>query len=301
VLGGKLHHLRTLSKGAAEIQRPADSLLVWMGDSTMISKSDNLAYHIRVSNALRPKVESLTRTRPGLTFYHFYLLMGDVLEFEPDVIVANLTLRLMDPSLGHPVEGLTSSIPTAELARALTLPFNGIGLTIPHLLLKRLLRFPWFEQAYYFLTGLRDRFHDASFWPAGKGRLTAMRFPLPDGPDKPNFAAYDHEISRTDPMVRMIAATVALAVRNGVEMLVMVSPIPWQRLHEFDLYDRQRTDRRIQIIRGVVEAAGGRLIDLHALLTRDEFRDSLGHVTSFGNEKIKRKLLPVVHRMLDSR
>ncbi len=298
--GKKLHDFRTISRSGLEVAKSNAPLVVWMGDSTMVSHGDNTSYAVRVSQALGPRVAALVRIRPGLCFYHYYWMLGDVLEAEPNLIVANLNLRLMDPALSAPHQNLASSIPSAELSRAFGLPFHEIGLTLPHLLLVRLLRIPALERAYYFATGLRQRFHDASWWPGSSDGFTGPSPAAAQTSSSRWFAAYDDEVSRDDSMVQMIQATVSLATRGGAEILVVVSPIPWEELQRAGLYERERAQRRIGVLRDAVEITGGQLLDLHDVVGRKAFLDRLGHVDSGANDTIKQKLVPVVRELLDA-
>lgn len=296
--GRQLHGLRGYAESSSGILRPMDKQVVWMGDSTMVSKPGNPAYELRVAKALGPRVDRLTRIRPGLTFYHYYVFMGDVLPREPDLIVVNANLRMFDPRVSRPLDGLTSAIALGELPRAMVLPFYEIGLTIPGVLLSRALRIDALESAYFFATGARNRVHDMHWLPIPETELVLDSQPAGYGATGAPFRAYDREVAVGDSMVEMLSATVEQAVRHGSRVLVVVSPIPWQRLAEHDLYGPDRANRRIWTLRQVVEDAGGELLDLHGLVPDAEFSDYLGHVKPSGNERIMGAVLPVVERLL---
>jgi lysophospholipase L1-like esterase len=81
-------------------------------------------------------------------------------------------------------------------------------------------------------------------------------------------------------------------------VLVVATPIPFELLEPLGLYDSARFDQRIAVLSEVVERAGGRLIDLHDLLGKHEFRDDAGHFSAQGTRRIADAVLPEIKKEL---
>jgi hypothetical protein len=101
-----------------------------------------------------------------------------------------------------------------------------------------------------------------------------------------HFERYAGRIHERSPVVQMLAATVTRAVDHGVPTVVLVNPIPVARLRREGLYDEDGFANRIGVLKRVTEAAGGRLIDLHARLGPREFNDELGDTTPNGARQV---------------
>ncbi len=92
----------------------------------------------------------------------------------------------------------------------------------------------------------------------------------------------------------MLGAAVRMATARGIPSLVVVVPIPWQELARNGWYDELRYGERISLLRRVVTANGGSLIDLHRELVDSEFSDNGGHLDTRGVEHLIRRLAPPV-------
>jgi len=61
-----------------------------------------------------------------------------------------------------------------------------------------------------------------------------------------------------------------------------------------DVPDRTPLLDRVAVLKRVVEAAGGNLVDLHSVVPADEFIDKGGHYTPAGASHLTRILAPIV-------
>jgi len=269
--------------------------LVWMGDSTLLNRDGVASFPTRINQTLSRRITATDLYYPGFDFYHHYFLMGPVLESRPSLVVLPVHLRLFDVASGQARNDLASFIPTRELPRALLLPLHARELTIPKLLLLRLLRFAAVEKAYLFCVGARMRFHEAGLW-----NRPGQILPRPSlaSVRKQVVARYDVALHPRSPMLQMLSATVEMAKNQGTRTLVIVSPIPWQRLERDGLYEPRRYARRIDLLRETVEAAGGEFFDLHRALESDGFRDDLGHYSDEGAAILQGLLQPRVESLL---
>jgi hypothetical protein len=103
-------------------------------------------------------------------------------------------------------------------------------------------------------------------------------------------------------MMRFAAAAVEMAVRNGVRVVVVVTPVPFDALRENGLLERDRIAATIATIRSVVTAAGGTLVDLHTALRGDELADVDAHFTQAGSDHMVQLVrLPIAIALGDTR
>jgi hypothetical protein len=281
-------------------------LVAWLGDSTMLSIG-RAEYPAVVGRLLaRDGVDPETRVVAGhlLDFYSFYFLAGPVLDLRPDLLVLMAHLRLFHrrpltiEGIRISFNDLASFLPTDELPTALGLPLHERGLSVPTLLLARLLRFETGERALYLGEGLRhlaqqalDRAHVADTPPAAPD--LRVRWELAALGD------YDATISRREPVVRMMEATVRMAVRRGVPTVVIGSPIPSAALAAHALWNADADAERFRTLAQAVTDAGGRFVDLHLALAPDEFSDMAGHYTPAGIDHMARLLVPIVRAAVE--
>ena len=139
------------------------------------------------------------------------------------------------------------------------------------------------------------RFHEAALW--NRPGQTLPRRSLGSARQQV-VARYDVALHARSPMLQMLSATVEMATSHGTRTLVIVSPIPWQRLERDGLYEPRRYARRIDLLRETVAAAGGEFFDLHNALESDGFRDELGHYSDKGAAILQRLLQPRVESLL---
>lgn len=77
--------------------------------------------------------------------------------------------------------------------------------------------------------------------------------------------------------LQLIEATVRRLVASGAETIVFLLPMNVELLRTLGLLDEAGLARSVERIEQAVDRAGGRLVDLHALLPRQAFRDVGGH------------------------
>jgi hypothetical protein len=283
---------------------PDRPLVVWMGDSTIASNPGNSSWPHRVAERLGDGVENAVLMLLGADPFHHYFVMGRALQERPDVVVLVVNLRFFKRRPGSRLD-LSSYIPTAELARALTLPIEERDLTIPEMLLFRILRCQSGRTLWYFGHGLRRQVRAATSWSA----LEPDPEPLPNVPDwvgaedrdamvRLALSDFATPIDAGNAVARMLGAAVDLAARGGAAPLVVVSAVPWQMQPETGWYDAAAFARHIAALREIVERSGGELLDLHQLPGEDVFRDPLGHFLPAGNEAMAVRVEPQVRRLL---
>ena len=268
--------------------------VVWLGDSTMISKAGNMSFPIRVQKRLRMPAEHRSLILPAYDFYHYYFLIHRVMETKTDLIIVPLNLRMFGSNTIEARNDLASYLPLSELPTAATLSLYERGITLPGLFMLQLLNVPAIERGFFFFSGLRKRFYDADFWEPVMGKIPTRLSDM----ERYGLGRYDVEVWEGGPMLDVMGATVAAAVRGGAQILVFVSPIPWQELAKRNLYERSRYERRLEIARRTIEKNGGHFWDLHRLLRKDDFRDIFGHYESSGNEKVTVALLPAIRSLV---
>jgi hypothetical protein len=305
---------------------PERSLVVWLGDSTIEHAERRASALPRlVQRGLSSDTETRIVASPGLDPLQHYYLMGAILELQPSLIVmtANLTMfhRDDDELLQKFAAGLgvgqrekshklAYMVPASELTRALALPLGERGLGRSELLLLRVLAIPGVRAGLAFSEGLRDMFQS---WL--DGRLQSL-LPAPSGLGSraellrryqnlaPQFEAqmveqYYRDIPASHPLLEILGASVSMATRHGVPVLVYVTPIPYARVPKLDWYDPQVFEERIGRIRSVVEADGGSFVDLHDVLPDASFFDLLGHYDRAGGERLAETLGPLVSAHLE--
>ena len=275
--------------------------VVWLGDSTMLGLR-RTSYPQMLQGVL-PDVQSRVLGFIGSDYFTYYPIVGELLTVHrPAVLVMVAHLRLFR----QPAEDLTgfsknrndlfSMIPTAELPRAVTLPFAVRGVSVPRLLLTRLLRYEPIERFFYFLEGAHAFFANAQVdW------LGPNKFEYPASALRALGIALtgsDVAISRQHPTVRMMEATVRLAHEAGVHVIVVATPIPYESMRDSFGYDDAVYAARFAILRDAVEDAGGVFVDLHEALTHDLFVDPVGHFSVAGAEVLAERLRPIVAREL---
>ena len=180
----------------------------------------------------------------------------------------------------------------------LQLPFGFRGLTVPRLLLARLLRAPVAEQAFYVAEGLRHDFHASDTWTVGVPLPTPRPLARFFGGMRNMLVDYDQAIAEGHPLVEFAAAGVFAATRRGTRVLVIVPPIPVHMLRPRGLYDPGVVAGRIDVLRTAVESNGGHLLDLHDALGPTQFRDASGHFNDDGVERMIELVWPHVRTLL---
>jgi hypothetical protein len=275
--------------------------VVWLGDSTMLGLSR--PSYPQLLQGVLPDVSARVLGVLGSDFFTYYPVVGALLAVHrPGVLVTVAHLRLFRQPAEDPVayattrNDLFSMIPTAELPRALSLPFAVRGVSIPRLLLTRVLRYEAVERFFYFLEGAHALVAEADVpWlgpneyhhPAFNWRAITV-----------SLAGSDVPVTRDHPTVRLMEATVRLAREAGVRVLVIGTPLPFEAMHDAVGYDGAVYAERFATLRAAVEDAGGTFLDLHEALPRDQFTDAVGHFTVAGAQTLAERVGPAVAREL---
>lgn len=269
-------------------------LVLWLGDSTIDPFVQN-SFPEMIERRNRGRYTQQGVALFGLDLFHYYPVLGDVLATKPELVVLIANPRLFEAGRDpQRFQLLSALIPFDELPRAAFLPLAVRDLTVPRLLMNRALRSAPVREAFGRVEGLRVLFREGDFWePLGKPTRWGRSFA-----EAHAQRLYVRPIGRRAPVVRMLEASVDLAHRHGAKVMVIVSPIPWERLTEAGLYDPVAYGREIAILREATEGAGGELLDLHRSLAKDEFRDKFGHYTEAGARHLSRIVEPHVLRAI---
>lgn len=275
--------------------------VVWLGDSTMLGL--RRPSYPQMLEGVLPDVSARVLGFIGSDFFTYYPVVGELLTVHrPAVLVMVAHLRLFNQPADDPTgysktrNDLVSLIPTPELPHALRLPFAVRGVSIPRLLLARLLRYQPIERFFYFLEGAHTLAAEAQIpWlgpnelehPGSAFRMIGIA-----------LAASDVPITRRHPTVRMMEATVRLAHEAGVRVIVIGTPLPFENMRDTVGYDAAVYDARFAVLRSVVEKAGGVFLDLHQELRKDMFIDAVGHFSVAGAQQLAERVRPVVAQEL---
>lgn len=302
--GRTLYAHREVLRQIASGQR-AGPKVVWVGDSTLLLVPSYPTYpDIITRELLVPNhVESVGVVAPGLDFYAYWSLAGRIAALHPSLVVLVANLRNFVPEgrmRGY--SDLMAEISVEDLPRTLALPYYVRGMSAPRLLLARALRTPLGNDVFLTLEGARRNVQDAGAWqwlgPLQPARTPAQLFERFVAVADQKVADFDRPIGPGNPLVRFAGATVARLVESGSAVLVVVTPVPWERGLETHHYEEGRFAARIAVLRDAVEANGGQLLDLHRAIARNEFRDADCHFTAAGANTMARLVDPEVRRLL---
>lgn len=291
-----LHRVGTTDR--LRTARPGEAAVVWLGDSTTMSRSGFPQYVTLVNEAThRP---SLLLNGPGLDCYGYWSLAGRVVALRPEVVVLIVNLRTLAPR-GGPQEfnDLTAEIEPADLPRTLRLPYFVRGMTAPRLLLARALRTEVGEDAFLTYEGTRYLVHEDAAWD-----VLGPRLPDDVGWRATHFAKtlatlqsdYARPFDRRSPLLAYADATLDRLTGAGIRVLVVVTPMPWTLPGTH--YDPVRTRAKIDLLRATAARHGARLLDLHNALPAEAFRDQDCHFTVDGAAAMARFVAPQVDWML---
>jgi hypothetical protein len=283
-------HLAGPSKQAPE----SPNRVAWLGDSTIM---DPFAYPWVLGKRIDGS-ETSVMALPGIDAFAFYCALDHELDrTRPKVLGLVAHVGNIHRGYGKPVNDLVSELPVAELPSAIALPLDEFGLTVPQLLLFRVLRWPWAEQALFFLDGIHRLARSALIerW-AGPEYLP----PLDNWNEMMRGVSvtYSAPFSARTAKVQFLAATVRRARDRGVRALVVVEPLPVHQLQATGHYDAALFAARIAALRGEIERAGGTLVDLHDAIPADGFRDAVGHMNEQGHARAAERLREPMARLL---
>ena len=279
--------------------------VVWLGDSSFVG-APGTDHPRLVTERLQPTMphDSTIIAAAGLDFYWYYCLMGEVLATRPAVVVLMANpVQLTTGPTSRVVVDLCGYIPLGDLPRALLLPWGERGVTTADLINARwprgmarhdmrtrvrgmqLLGQRWLPISIATRPPRQQRW----FAVLRRGNERQRGFDLFREAWKETLAA---RLDRESPMMVMLDATIRMATRAGIPTVVIGNPVP------ASVRDDPAPLRERFPLRAIVENAGGRFLDLHDLLTEEQFRDGLVHFTKAGAEAIAARVEPVVREYL---
>lgn len=297
--GMVLHPYRDLLAYGDPARGPLD--LLWLGDSTIASILERTSYASAIAADLgRDGVHAEVGACLGLDAFGYDALLRTLLARGPRVVVLIANFRLFAASGYWSYADLLGAAPLAELPRQLALPYERRGMSAARLVLSRTLRWRPAIDAMFWTTGIRHIADGAKTWdvlgpraPSQSREWNALGHYADAA-----LASYVTPRSREDPSVRMIEAAVERTADAGARTVVIVTPVPVDRLRDRGYYDAAAYGRAVGFLRDAVEAHGGTLLDLHAALPRDQFRDIHGHFTPQGDDTMRRLAAPPILQAL---
>jgi hypothetical protein len=294
-IGARLFYPQQLLEAdLAKVPSGSAPLVAWLGDSTILSGPDIVAYP-----QLIPQVRSWPVRVDGLNPFGYYLFLEPILEQQPKLVAIVANARLLNGTVARDMTTAAHLIPPRELPAALLLPWYAQGTSLPRLLLNRTLAWKPVEDFAAVLDGLRRLYQEAAFWqaldliPEAKS-VGLRRFFFGTGR---MLEAYDTPVSPRTPSVQMMDACIQRIRAAGAEALVIVTPIPAAVLQTYAWYDPKRNASRMKTLRKHWESKGAHVVDLHNFLTQDLFRDYSGHPTQRGHETLAERLRHEVDRI----
>ena len=263
----------------------------------------------RLEHALaqrRPEGEKLrvhTLAQPGAGPSVPYFLSGVLAAARPDAVVIELNLDYLGgawrrtPTWARP--DLGGWLPAARLPEAFGLPLYRLGLPAGRLLWLKacvdlacepsriaVARQQLRVRALY--DRVRARGRDAERGERGRLLLAAIFEPSPQGARTRRRAFGPRPFLEGPDLDRLPLALTAGAVRSleeaGVPTLVYVTPINVEHMTRIGVYAPEVVSGVLRQAERLVVGAGGRFLDLHALLDDSRFRDASGHLTQSGED-----------------
>jgi hypothetical protein len=288
--------------GNAERKPPA---VVWLGDSTLMRMPNYPSYVDMIQHDVLDGAHAgnLMLAAPGMDAYSYWSLAGRVLALHPKLVVMIANLRTFMPEGGvRGLGDLAGEIPLADVPHTLLMPYYIRGMTAPRLLLARLLTTQLGENVFLTFEGVRRNVQESTAWrwlgpderKADPGELFGKFIAF----NEKVLVAFDRPIPPSNPIVQFLGATVSRLIEGGAAVLVVVTPMPWERQLEAKHYDEERVGGRVAMLRDVVESRGGHLVDLHRALTKQYFRDADCHFNADGAAEMARLLGPEVRRLV---
>jgi len=282
----------------------------FVGDSSVVSYPAGRTLPERVQQASEglqagPRgIHVSSLAMPGAGPFDYYFLADQIAEARPDAVVIALNLdhfsRAWQGAYSRPQ--LAALIEPGRLGEALLLPLHWTGLTTDRLLFSMGLVQAGGYDPLYWLTlrqaqvgRARDRFErwlqsgdqptpEQTFRDRVDEQTIARVFTSPDIRHYRRDALLEHYgeslagLDPNQPVIRVLAATVARLREADIEVLVYLAPVEVSWLDAQGVLGREGFARTIAVVKQAVEASGGHFADLHAALPAEAFRDAPGHL-----------------------
>jgi hypothetical protein len=217
-------------------------------------------------------------------------------------MIANLRALMPEGGVARGLSDLTAEIQWQDMPRTLALPYYIRGMTAPRLLLARALNTELGEDVFLTFEGVRRDAQDAEAFqwlgPAEPSMTPSENFMHFVAFNDRLLRAFDRPLGRANPLMDFASATIRKLTDAGATVLVIVTPVPWERGVAASYFDDARFDGRIAMLRDVVETSGGRLIDLHRALATKYFRDLDCHFTAEGAAEMAKLIGPDIQRIV---
>jgi hypothetical protein len=282
-----MHPDFTRSKRMTKFLKPKQEdvpLVLTLGDSTLRSP---IPFPTQVGAWIKEPVEMRTLWVPGLSQGEAILIAARALELEPAALVLVAHFAMFEWEQPLRLRELERLVPLRRLPDLLGLPFSirgvGLGELVFSSLTGVLVPSSWVEAkrggARWFEFSLRKR------WRVIPGTEAHQQERL-DEAKRGAIARSTRPFHAGHPSLEMVRGSVRMAERQGVEVLVVVSPVNVAAVEEAVGFDGERFREVVGVLREGVEAEGGDLIDMHDGLEPEQFIDDLGHYYASGAYRI---------------
>ncbi len=285
--------------------------IAYLGDSTVFSLARVRSLPHLLQTALRsrlrgrPPIEVHSISYPALGIISHYLMAGRLAEAKPDLIVWQTSFTHFSSiwRLHNLHSAFTGWVELERLPELVGMPIHRGGLTLDELLLYQGIIALDGVEAWSVLRDeqsrvgqLRERVES---WTAGwSGRNSEALFRQASGrklleenvrrnEGRRRFTAkieqnrYGNTLTGLDPqdlVLQMLGRALDLFARSGIPVIVYLNPMNIDNLATVGVLDEGELAQSVALLRGTVEAAGARFLDLHALFRDEYFRDAQGHL-----------------------
>jgi len=302
--------LLTLRSLVEKPRADGEKRLAFLGDSTSMyfPNGDFGIDHVLQDvlnelSAKRPPFRVFSLAAPGYTQFTQYFLSHRVAATRPDAVVLAFNLAsFSDQWRAADRPRLASWLPLRHVGEALRLPTYWIGISSDELLLYTGTIAAGGFDAWRWLLHAQARCVRA--WDALATWLQA-RSGAPEGlayktlhfmarrtrdfeigPPERETAWLAHSrlgavlagVGPEHPVLRMLAATLAVFRERGIPVFVYIAPMNVEHLDRIGFDDRDGWKRGVESVRRVVESGGATLIDVHDQLPDAAFLDGGGHL-----------------------